>query len=86
MQPYAEAGCDRGFLHGPAPGKWQQANAWKALHNGMSMAEVEGLIGVEHYDVAKGTDTVQWQYGRCAASWQGSVTFRNGSLVSSDAP
>ena len=82
---YADTGCDRGFFTGPARGKWQDPKAWKKISNGMTMAEVENVIGVEHYDEEKGS-AVQWQYGRCASSWESSVKFVNGVVVTISPP
>ena len=82
---YADTGCDRGLFSGPAPGKWQNGKAWKTIGNGSTMAEVEGALGVEHYNEEKGK-AVQWQYGRCSGSWESSVTFVNGVAVSISPP
>ncbi len=83
-KPYSDTGCDRGIFSGPPPGKWQDPKAWKKLAARMSMADVESAVGADHYDQDKGK-TVQWQYGRCGSTWEGSVTFVDG-LVDSISP
>ncbi len=83
-KPYSDTGCDRGIFSGPPPGKWQDPKAWKKLAARMSMADVEAAVGADHYDQDKGK-TVQWQYGRCGSTWEGSVTFVDG-LVDSISP
>jgi hypothetical protein len=84
-QLYENTGCDRGFLSGPAPGKWRDAKAWDGIGRGMAMAEVESRLGVEHYDADK-RDALQWQYGRCGSGWEGSLTFVDGRVVSVSPP
>jgi len=82
---YTKTGCDRGLFSGPAPGKWQDSAAWKKIGKGMTMAEVEAAIGVEHYDETQ-DHAVQWQYGRCGGRWESSVTFVDGLVVSATPP
>lgn len=82
---YADTGCDQGILSGPPPGKWRSGKAWRKVNNGMSMGEVESIVGVEHYDEQK-KNSVEWQYGRCGRGWEGSVDFVNGEVVAVSPP
>ncbi len=84
-KPYTHTGCDQGLFSGPPPGKWRDAKAWNTISKGMTMTDVENGIGVEHYDVQKSAK-IQWQYGRCGNSWEGSVTFADGLVVSVSPP
>jgi len=81
-RPYADAGCDRGLFTGPNAGRWQKLSNWNPVKNGLTAAEVESAIGVEHYDVELGSGRTQWQYGRCSSSYDGAVEFRDGRVVS----
>lgn len=80
-QKYSDAGCDRGLFSGPDAGRWQKLSNWKAVTKGMTPAEVETAIGVEHYDVTLHNGRTQWQYGRCSSTYDGSVEFLDGRVV-----
>ncbi len=82
VQKYAAAGCDRGLLSGPEAGRWQKLQNWNAVTKGLAPAEVEAIIGVEHYDVTLRNGRTQWQYGRCSSSYEGAVEFLDGRVVS----
>lgn len=82
---YGHSGCDQGLFSGPPPGKWRDAKTWGKISNGMTMADVENNLGIEHYDVKKGAN-IQWQYGRCGNSWEASVTLADGLVVSVSPP
>jgi hypothetical protein len=85
-KPYASTGCERSLGSGPASAKWQSAKAWRGLKKDMSGAEVEAVLGVEHYDVERPGGRLQWQYGRCGSHWAGDATLLNGVLESSNPP
>ena len=85
-KPYSSTGCERGYMAGPAPAKWQNAKAWRSLKKDMSGSEVEAALGVDHYDVDRSGGRVVWQYGRCHSSWAGDVTLFNGVLESFNTP
>lgn len=82
---YADTGCNRSLFRGPPPGKWQDGKRWEGLHQGMSMAEVEAVLGVEHYDEAA-DGKVKWEYGRCGRSYEGIVVFAGGSVTAWSPP
>lgn len=81
-QKYAAAGCDRGLLSGPEAGRWQKLQNWDAVTKGLTPAEVEAIVGVEHYDVTLRNGRTQWQYGRCSSSYEAAVEFLDGRVVS----
>jgi hypothetical protein len=81
-QKYADTGCDRSLFSGPAAGPWQKLSNWKAVTKGLTPAEVEAAIGVEHYDVQLRGGRTQWQYGRCNSSYESVVEFLDGRVVS----
>ena len=77
VKPYSDTGCDKG-----APSidkRWKRKDNWSYLRGGMSMLDVEELLGVEHYNVA-GSSRVGWEYGKCEAAARGSVVFQDGTV------
>jgi hypothetical protein len=84
-EPYSHTGCSRGLLKGIAPAQWQDGELWKDLRNGQTPAEVEALLGPEHYDETGGGN-VLWHYGRCGKSSMGQVLFTGGQLSGWRAP
>ncbi len=77
--PYDHTGCSRGLFQRSTQAKWDVADNWDGLKRGQSMAEVEKLLGKEHFD-AGGGERVQWQYGKCGSYSAGYVTFKNGAV------
>jgi hypothetical protein len=79
QEHYQKTGCDQGFLKGPAPGKWRDEAAWKPMHAGMSMSDVEATLGVEHYDVTH-DGLLEWHYGQCGPTAEAVVRFNAGQV------
>lgn len=73
---YAETGCGS---NSPADAPWKQGFNWAGLRPGMSMAEVEELLGKDHYDLS-GQNRVGWQYGKCGNAVRGTVIFVDGQV------
>lgn len=84
-EPYSRTGCSRGLFKGIEPAKWQDSGLWLDLSKGQPAAEVEKLLGVEHYD-ERGGGNVIWHYGRCQAASMAQVLFTNGKLADWRAP
>lgn len=78
--PYDRTGCSRALFKGPPPAKWNEPDNWRELSRGQSMADVEGSLGKEHFDVS-GQGRVEWQYGKCGDQVSGRVQFVNGRVV-----
>jgi hypothetical protein len=79
-EPYSRTGCSRGLFKGIASAIWQEADRWLDLEKGQTPAEVEAILGVEHYDEAGG-DSVVWHYGRCGVASRAQVLFTKGRLA-----
>lgn len=78
---YSDTGCHRGGFFSVGPDKpWKHEDRWLALRVGMSPAEVERLLGKEHFDIS-GNGRVGWEYGKCAAAYQGIVVFADGKVA-----
>lgn len=84
-EPYSRSGCRKGLFEPIASAKWQDAQLWFDLERGQSPAEVEALLGVEHYD-GQGADNVVWHYGKCGSSSMAQVLFTKGKLADWRAP
>lgn len=84
-EPYSRTGCSRGLFKGIDPARWQDPELWLELEKGQSPAEVEKLLGVEHYD-ERGGNSVVWHYGKCGASSMAQVLFTRGKLADWRAP
>lgn len=82
---YKTTGCDQGFLKGPPPGKWRNDDAWKPIHVGMTMSEVEAALGAEHYDVTR-DGVLEWHYGQCGPTAEAVVRFNAGQVDAWRAP
>lgn len=78
-EPYSRSGCRRGLLKGVAPARWQDADLWLDLEKGQSPAQVEALLGSEHFDESGGGNVI-WHYGKCGATSLAQVLFSNGKL------
>ena len=83
--PYDKTGCSLGLFKGPPPAKWNNADNWFGMGLGLSMTEVEGMLGREHFD-ANGRGRVEWQYGKCGESVSARVVFKDGKVVLWQAP
>ena len=82
-QPYTSTGCRKRKLGGDL--RWKERANWEDLARGMSAAEVEERLGIEHFDVVDGSRT-GWQYGKCEASVRGTVVFEQGRVLFWDMP
>ena len=78
--PYDRTGCSRDVFKGPPPAKWNDISNWSGLRNGLDPAQVEEILGKEHYN-ASGHGRVEWQYGRCGDQIAGRVQFLEGKVV-----
>lgn len=79
--PYSDTGCHRGGFFSVGPDKpWKHEDRWLALRVGMTPAEVERLLGKEHYDIA-GDGRIGWEYGKCGVAYQGIVVFADGKVA-----
>jgi len=72
--------CPLGLFKGVPYGKWREPFNWDSLDTGMSAAEVENLLGVEHYNIGSSKRMV-WQYGKCGSQIQGEVLIEDGKLL-----
>ena len=79
-EPYSRSGCRQSLFEGATPGKWQDADLWVDLEKGQLPAQVEALLGPEHYD-ERGGDSIIWHYGKCGASSMAQVLFTKGRLA-----
>lgn len=84
-EPYSRTGCSRGLFKGIAPARWQDIELWRDLAQGQSPAEVEQLLGIEHYDERGGRNVI-WHYGNCGASSRAQVLFTDGKVADWQAP
>jgi predicted nucleic acid-binding Zn ribbon protein len=84
-EPYSRTGCSRGLFQGIAPAQWQEQNLWQDLEKGQTPAEVEKILGPEHYDESGGGNVI-WHYGRCGVSSRAQVLFTQGRLTDWRAP
>ena len=84
-EPYSRSGCSRGLFKGIEPAQWQESDRWLDLEKGQSPAEVEKLLGAEHYDERGGSNVI-WHYGKCGASSRAQVLFTNSKLADWRAP
>ncbi len=83
--PYNRTGCSRDLMSGPPPAKWNDASNWPAMRRGLKPAEVENLLGKEHFDAAS-RDRLEWQYGKCGDAVSARVEFENNEVISWQAP
>ncbi len=79
---YIATGCGNNSPHNVP---WKQSANWSLLAKGLSPADVEDLLGPEHYNVVK-NGRIAWQYGKCDYGVRGSVVFENGLVVVWQAP
>ena len=84
-EPYSRTGCSKGLFKGIDPAPWQEATLWLDLEKGLTAAEVEALLGVEHYDERGGRNVI-WHYGKCGASSKAQALFVDGKLADWRAP
>lgn len=84
-EPYSRTGCRKGLFESIAPAKWQDAQLWLDLERGQTPAQVEALLGVEHYD-EQGGGNVLWHFGKCGFSSLAQVLFTKGRLADWRAP
>jgi prepilin-type processing-associated H-X9-DG protein len=79
---FDDTGCSDGWFGGPAgpDAPWKHQEQWDDLRRGMSMAQVEKILGEQHYETASG-DRVSWQYGRCGHMSMSNVLFVDGRLA-----
>ena len=84
-EPYSRTGCSRGLFKGIEPARWQEPDLWLELEKGQSPAQVEKLLGIEHYD-ERGGGNIVWHYGKCGASSMAQVLFKQGRLADWRAP
>ncbi|TAJ53490.1 MAG: hypothetical protein EPN60_01245 [Nevskiaceae bacterium] len=78
-EPYSRSGCRPSLFQDVPYAKWMDPELWMELDKGMSPAEVEGLLGPEHYDTAGGGN-VKWEYGKCGARARAQLLFEQGKL------
>lgn len=79
---YIATGCGNNSPHNVP---WKQSANWSLLAKGLSPADVEDLLGPEHYNVVN-NGRIAWQYGKCDYGVRGSVVFENGLVVVWQAP
>ena len=84
-EPYSRSGCRKSLFERIAPAKWQDASLWLDLERGQTPAEVEAMLGAEHYD-EQGGGNIAWLYGKCGASSMAQVLFTRGKLADWRAP
>lgn len=84
-EPYSRTGCSRGLFKGIEAARWQDTDLWLELEKGQSPAQVEKLLGVEHYD-ERGGGNIVWHYGKCGDSSMAQVLFEQGRLADWRAP
>lgn len=82
-QPYTSTGCRKRKPGGDL--RWKERANWEDLARGMTAAEVEERLGIEHFNVVDGSRT-GWQYGKCEASVRGTVVFEQGRVLFWDMP
>lgn len=84
-EPHSESGCRKGVFAQTADAPWKHEEQWNALDRGMKPAEVEKLLGDDHYNVlAKGRQ--MWQYGKCGNNVDGFVVFDGSEVLFWQAP
>ena len=81
--PYSNTGCRKRKSGGDL--RWKERANWEDLSRGMSAAEVEDRLGIEHFNVVDGSRT-GWQYGKCEARVRGTVVFEQGRVLFWDMP
>lgn len=79
-EPYSRSGCSLGLFQSIPYAKWMDTELWLELEKGMRPAEVESLLGPEHYDTAAGNN-LKWEYGRCGARSDAQLLFSQGKLA-----
>jgi hypothetical protein len=79
-EPYSQTGCSHGLFSRSPDAPWRHGDTWDALNKGMTPAEVEKLLGPDHYNL-KGDGRLAWQYGKCGHDAEGSAIFENGRLL-----
>ncbi len=84
-EPFSRTGCRRSLFTGIEAARWQDSELWLDLQKGQSPAEVEKLLGIEHFD-ERGGDNVIWHYGKCGATSMAQVLFTGGKLADWRAP
>lgn len=78
-EPYSRTGCSLGLFKGIPPGKWQKIDLWGELEKGQTPAQVEAILGPEHYDESGGGNVI-WHYGRCGVASRAQALFSKGRL------
>lgn len=73
---YIDAGCKKVPHNTP----WLQSTNWSLLRRDMTPADVEDLLGPQHYNVVA-NGRVGWQYGKCEFGVRGTVVFENDRVV-----
>lgn len=61
--------------------RWRKPEAWAALKEGMSTAQVEALLGTEHRSSSIGPTGLVWPFGSNPAFYDGYVQFADGKLM-----
>jgi len=77
---YSQTGCTSGLLGTTPEAGWKYPENWAALQKGDSTQTVEGLIGIDHYNVESGSSLI-WQYGKCGHNVNGYVVFEKNAVV-----
>lgn len=78
VEPYSQTGCKK--YSGAVDTRWKVSTNWEYVGVGQSMAEVEELLGIEHYDV-KNDRRIGWEYGKCGDAVKGRVIFEGGKVL-----
>ena len=84
-EPYSRSGCRGGLFKSIPNAIWMEVDRWRDLDKGMSPADVEKLLGPEHYD-STGGNRVKWEYGKCGSFSDAQLLFQDGRLTDWRAP
>lgn len=84
-EPYSRSGCRGGLFKSIPHAIWMEVDRWQDLDKGMSPAEVEKLLGPEHY-VSTGGNRIKWEYGKCGSFSDAQLLFQDGRLIDWRAP
>ncbi|MCK9194108.1 MAG: hypothetical protein M0P19_09590, partial [Nevskia sp.] len=77
-EPYSLTGCKK--YKDAVDTRWKQRDNWEILSRGLSMRDVEDLLGIEHYDISS-SNRIGWKYGKCGAAAKGEVVFEDGKVL-----